>query len=108
MEDIGEIREDHNKTLRVEGIVVNQFQPRARLPQRLVGELSDEGLPMLQSRLSASVKIRESHDHSQPMIHLFPKHKLTAQFESLWNELNGIAPTPCPDKDIKAPVLNRG
>jgi chromosome partitioning protein len=31
----------------VEGIVVNQFQPRASLPQRTVQELVDEGLPVL-------------------------------------------------------------
>jgi chromosome partitioning protein len=67
---------------------------------------------MLQSRLSASVKIRESHDHSQPMIHLFPKHKLTAQFESLWNELNGIAPEQRPGQSAEAssaaPNLSNG
>lgn len=87
MEDISEIQEDHNSQLRVEGIVVNQFQPRAKLPQRLVSELSDEGLPLMESKLSASVKIRESHDQSQPMVHLFPKHKVTGQFEALWDEL---------------------
>ncbi len=90
MNDIGEIREDHNPQLRVEGIVVNQFQPRARLPARLVAELTDEGLPIFRSCLSSSVRIKESHDQSQPMVHLFPKHKVTAQFESLWDELNGM------------------
>ena len=92
MGDVEEIREDHNPSLRVEGIVVNQYQPRANLPQRLVAELADEGLPLLRSCLSSSVKIRESHDHAQPMVHLFPKHKVTGQFESLWDELNGKAP----------------
>ncbi len=89
MEDVMEIREDHNPHLRVEGIVVNQFQPRAKLPVQLVRELSEEGLPMLGAHVSASVKIRESHSQSQPMIHAFPKHKLTAEFEALWDELNG-------------------
>lgn len=89
MEDITEIQEDHNPDLRVEGIVVNQFQPRAKLPQRLVQELTDEGLPLLKSCLSASVKIRESHEQSQPMVYLFPKHKVTGQFEALWDELGG-------------------
>ncbi len=91
MEDIGEIREDHNAELRVEGIVVNQYQPRANLPARLVSELTAEGLPMFSSYLSSSVKIRESHDQSQPMVHLFPKHKVTAQFEALWDEMEGNA-----------------
>ena len=58
MENVAEIRADHNEALAVEGIIVNQFQPRAKLPQRLVHELRDEGLPVLQTMLSASVKIR--------------------------------------------------
>jgi len=89
LEDINEIRDDHNPHLRVEGIVVNQFQPQAKLPQRLVQELIDEGLPMLGTRLSASVKVKESHEQSRPMIHLDPKHKLSLQFEALWDELQG-------------------
>jgi chromosome partitioning protein len=31
----------------VEGIVVNQFQPRASLPQQLLDELLAEGLPVV-------------------------------------------------------------
>jgi chromosome partitioning protein len=34
---------DHNEALRGEGIKVNQFQPRASLPQRTVQGLRDEG-----------------------------------------------------------------
>jgi len=49
LENIQEAREDHNDELQVEGIVVNQFQPRARLPQELVASLVEEGLPMLNS-----------------------------------------------------------
>ena len=37
----------------MEGIVVNQFQARAALPQRVVQELLDEGLPVLQPYLSS-------------------------------------------------------
>jgi hypothetical protein len=50
---VQEIQADHNAGLKVEGIVVNQFQPRASLPQQLVQELIDEGLPVLQPYLSA-------------------------------------------------------
>jgi chromosome partitioning protein len=88
LQDIGEIQEDHNPDLKVEGIVVNQFQPRARLPQQLVSELEQEGLPLFESKLSSSVSIRESHNQSQPMVHLLPKHKVTGQFQALWQELN--------------------
>jgi len=75
--NVQEIRADHNAALEVKGIVVNQFQPRARLPQQLVRELIDEGLPLLRPYLPASVKVRESHQLARPMIHLDPRHKLT-------------------------------
>nr|WP_314900507.1 ParA family protein [uncultured Deefgea sp.] len=86
---VEEIRQDHNGQLKIEGIVVNQFQPRASLPLRLVQELEAQGLPVLQSRLSSSVKVRESHDQAAPLIALDPKHKLALEFISLYNELSG-------------------
>ena len=87
LESVKEIQADHNQDLRVEGIVVNQFQPRARLPQRLVDEMKAEGLPMLDSKLSSSIAIRESHDRSLPMIHLDARHKLSMEFLALYREL---------------------
>src|SRR5690606_29922278 len=44
LEEIEDLREDHNEALEVEGIVVNQFQPRAALPQQMIAELLEEGL----------------------------------------------------------------
>ncbi len=87
LESVEEIKADHNAELRVEGIIVNQFQPRANLPQRLVQELIDEGLPVLQPYLSSSVKIRESHQQAVPMIFLEPQHKLTHEFIALHDAL---------------------
>ncbi|MNT88053.1 hypothetical protein D3C72_2285500 [compost metagenome] len=84
-----EIQQDHNDGLQVEGIVINQFQPRASLPTKLVEELVSEGLPVLASRLSSSVKIRESHQHATPMIHLDPRHKLAQEYVALHRELAG-------------------
>jgi len=83
LEDIAEIRADHNAGLVVEGIVVNQFMPRARLPQKIVQELIAEGLPVLQPYLSFSVKVRESHQCAKPLIYLTPKHKLTQEYVAL-------------------------
>lgn len=88
LDSVAEIRTDHNANLKVEGIVVNQYQPRASLPQKLVQELIDEGLPVLPAFLSSSVKIRESHDQSRPMIHLAPGHKLSQEFLALHEALN--------------------
>lgn len=87
MENVEEIKADHNPRLRVEGIIVNQFQPRANLPQRMVQELIDEGLPVLQPYLGASVRIRESHEQALPMIFLDPNHKLTLEFVALHDSL---------------------
>ena len=63
------------------------FQARASLPTKLVEELKSEGLPVLNAYLSSSIKIRESHEQSRPMIYLDPKHKLTQEFVALHAEL---------------------
>lgn len=88
LDNVQEIRADHNAELAVGGIVVNQFQPRAGLPQRTVDALVAEGLPVLQPFLSSSVKIRESHEQARPMIHLDPGHKLTREFAALYDALD--------------------
>ncbi len=77
MDSVREIQADHNRSLRVEGIIVNHYQARANLPVRMVEELRAEGLPVLEAFLSASIKIRESHAQALPMIHLDPRHKLS-------------------------------
>lgn len=87
LDNVQEIRADHNRDLAVEGIVVNQFQARAGLPQKVVQELIEEGLPVLAPYLSSSVKIKESHEQSRPMIHLDPKHKLAQEFVALHDSL---------------------
>ena len=85
--NVQEIRADHNSGLQVRGIVVNQFQARAKLPQQLVQALIDEGLPVLQPYLPSSIKVRESHQRALPMIHLDPRHALTQAFVALHDGL---------------------
>lgn len=87
LDNVKEIQADHNAGLEVLGIVVNQFQPRASLPARLVQELVDEGLPVLEPYLSSSVRIRESHEQARPMIHLDGRHKLTQELVALHGAL---------------------
>lgn len=84
LREIEDIQEDHNEDLRVEGIVVNQFQSRAALPQQLIDEMLAEGLPLLPVYLMSSVKMRESHQRCTPLIHLDPTHKLTQQYRELF------------------------
>jgi chromosome partitioning protein len=85
--NVREIKADHNAALEIEGIVVNQFQPRALLPQRMVDQLKEEGLPVLDNKLSSSIRIRESHERNLPMIHLDRSHKLSQEFLALYQEL---------------------
>jgi chromosome partitioning protein len=87
MAEIEELKDDHNEGLEVEGIVVNQFQARASLPQQILDELIAEGLPVLPVYLGSSVRMRESHQANIPLIHLDPRHKLTQQFVELHNLL---------------------
>jgi chromosome partitioning protein len=87
IDSVDEIRADHNRALVVEGIVVNQFQARASLPQKMVQALVEEGLPVLEPYLSSSVKVKESHELALPMIHLDPKHKLSQEFVALHDAL---------------------
>jgi len=89
LDNVEEVREDHNPELSVAGIVVNQFQARARLPQRVVAELEEEGLPVLRPFLSSSVKVKESHEAARPMPYLARSHKLTRQFVELHEAIEG-------------------
>ena len=84
---VREVREDHNPNLEISGVVVNLFQSRARLPQRLVTELLAEGMPLVEPFITTSVKMRESHQAHRPLIHLAPRHKLSLQFQDLYDNL---------------------
>lgn len=85
---IGDIQSDHNHDLMVEGIVVNQYMARANYPKVVVNSLKEDGLPILSTKISTSVKIRESHHESTPMIFLSPGHKLTKEYQALYEEIS--------------------
>jgi chromosome partitioning protein len=87
MQALAEVKADHNPNLEIEGIVVNQFQRQANLPAQLVQNLLNEGHRVLESKISPSVKVRESHSHSQPLVHFAPTHKLTDEFRALHTEI---------------------
>ncbi len=88
MNSIAEVKADHNENLQIEGIVVNQFQKQANLPRQLVDELIAEGQPVLEAKISPSVKVRESHSESQPLIHYAPTHKLADEYRALYAEIH--------------------
>ena len=87
LDAIEEIKEDHNEGLELEGIVVNQFQSQANLPKQLIEDLRAEKLPVFDTFLNASVKMKESRSQQMPLIHMAKSHRLTQQFVELHNSL---------------------
>lgn len=88
LENVEEIRRDHNKKLKVEGIIVNQFNARSNLPTRVVEELIAEKLPVLPQYISSTIKIKESHEAASPLVYLEPGHKVTAEYRALFDLLD--------------------
>jgi chromosome partitioning protein len=91
MAQVDELRSDHNESLKLEGVVVNQFTTQTGLHQTLVNELLAEGLPVAPIYLSKSVKMRESHEVCVPIVHLAPRHKLSLEFVGLLDALERAA-----------------
>jgi chromosome partitioning protein len=89
MQTVAEVKADHNSKLEIEGIIVNQYQKQANLPNQLVDALIAEGLPVFSAMISPSVKVRESHSASKPLVHFVPKHKLTTEYQALYAEIHG-------------------
>ncbi len=88
MEELEEIIEDHNPELEIEGVVVNQFQSRAKLPQIAVEELKKAKFKLLKPFISSSVKVKESHAQQKPLIHLDARHKVTQEFVDLYKTIS--------------------
>jgi chromosome partitioning protein len=94
LDNLVDLKQDHNPKLRIEGIVINQFNPQARLPQALIDELKQEQLPVLSTYLASSIKMKESHHASKPLIHFARQHKLTQQYQQLFAEIEALQPQP--------------
>ncbi len=87
VERIEEVRADHNPRLKLEGVIVNQFQGRANFPQQAVDALLADGHPVLEPYISSSVRIRESHHAARPMVFFEASHRVTSEFEALYERL---------------------
>lgn len=87
LDNVAEIKADHNDELEIEGIVVNQFQSRSKLPARLVEELRAEGKPVLAQTLSSSVRVKESHETHRPLVSFDRSHRVAKEYETLFDAL---------------------
>jgi len=88
LQNIEEVREDHNSSLLFEGVVINQFQVRANYPKHAVAKLSEAGVPVLEPFISMSVKVRESHGAKKPLVLMEPRHKISQEFVNLYSALS--------------------
>jgi chromosome partitioning protein len=88
LQNIDEVREDHNSSLLFEGVVVNQFQSRANYPRHVVAEIREAGVRVLEPYISMSVKVRESHSAKKPLVFMDPRHKISQEFTSLYSTLS--------------------
>lgn len=89
MNIVDEVKEDHNPRLQVEGIVINQFQSQAKLPQESIKSLDQSGFRVLTPYLSHSVAMKESHEKNMPLVFMKAHHKLSLQYQELARNLLG-------------------
>nr|WHW29748.1 putative ParA family protein [uncultured bacterium] len=101
IDNMMELKEDHNEGLRIEGVVINQFNAQASLPAKLVDELKAEEMPVLDCYIGSSVKMKESHYERKPLIHMARSHKLTQQFIALFEQIENLAPGSFYQHDIQ-------
>ena len=87
MDIVDEVAADHRPELDVEGIIINQFQANARLPQKTIDGLLSQGLKVLEPYLSSSVIMRESHSVGTPLPYYRSSHKLSQEFDRLAQRL---------------------
>ncbi|MBU2976670.1 ParA family protein [Alteromonas sp. C1M14] len=87
LQNVLELRADHNPELQLEGIVINQFNAQAKLPIELIAALEAKSLPVFAQKVHSSVKVKESHSKRMPLPYLAPAHKVSMQFAQLWEEL---------------------
>ena len=90
MNNVTELREDHNRKLALEGIIVNMFNAQAKFPKQIVENVQGLGFPVLEPFIPLSIKMKESHFHQVPLVHLLPNHKISKQFQSLYMTLEDL------------------
>lgn len=98
MDNLAELRDDHNRNLKLEGVVVNMFNAQAKFPAQIIENVRDLGLPLLEPFIPQSVKMKESHYHQKPLVYFAPKHKLAESFQALYDSLEVEAKEPASDE----------
>lgn len=85
--NIDEINQDHNPDLKIDGIIINQYQSQTKIARTFIEKLEEDRLNIAKPYISASTLVRQSHFKHKPLIHLAAKHKLTLEYLQLFNNL---------------------
>jgi chromosome partitioning protein len=75
---VEEIKEDHNASLQIGGVIANHYIASAKQPTQAIKNVESMGLKVMTPYLSSSVVMRESHDARLPLV-AFSQTLMTTQ-----------------------------
>lgn len=88
---IREVQADHNPDLKILGIVVNQFQKGTKHATSIVNDLRKLGYDVLEPFIPSSVKVRESHSDSIPVVCQSPDHAISQALVELHSRIEKLS-----------------
>lgn len=91
---IREVQADHNPELKVLGLVVNQYQKGTKHAASIIADLRKLGFGILEPFIPSSIKVRESHSESRPVVCTSPDHAVSQAFIELFKEIEKTSGRP--------------
>lgn len=83
LEIFTEVKNDHNPSLSMLGVVINQFQKNTKHAQAMISDLKRYGFAVLEPYIPSSIKVRESHSAAKPIVTSHPNHPVAKAMLSL-------------------------
>jgi len=84
---VEEVRQDHNPQLAIAGVVVNHFQRGTRHGASVVAELQRLGFRVIEPYIPASVKVRESHSATKPLVLTHADHPVGVAVKGVFDAI---------------------
>jgi len=91
---IREVQADHNPDLKVVGLVVNQYQKGTKHAASILSDLRKLGYAVLEPFIPSSIKVRESHSESHPVVCAYPEHNVSQAFTELFQNIEKASGRP--------------
>jgi chromosome partitioning protein len=103
---IEEVKEDHNPNLKTLGLVVNQYQKGTKHAAHIIKELQEIGFHILEPYIPTSVKVRESHSETKPVVQGHPDHAVSKALLQLFDHIEHISAGGSPPIPLVAGAEN--